>query len=361
MKVALIHDWLVTMGGAERVLEELARLFPEAPIYTGVVNRANLSPFLKTREIIPTFVQRFPLVFRWYNRYLPFLLYGFEQFDLSSYDLVISSSAALAKGVVTRAETRHIAYVHTPMRYAWDLYHEYRNREARGLSKRLMGPMFHYVRLWDRISADRVDEFIANSRTVQQRIWKHYRRPAEVIHPPVDVERFQVSQEPGQYYLALSRLVAYKRIDLAIEAANRAKLPLVVAGDGPERKRLEAMAGPTVQFVGRVGEDRMAELMQKAMAFLFPGEEDFGIAPVESQAAGRPVIGYGRGGILDTVIPGETGILFSRQQVEDLIAAMEQARTISWDPYHIRRHAERFRPEIFRERLSQVIHREESR
>lgn len=339
------------MGGAERVLEEMARLFPEAPIYTGVLDRERLSPYLQSRTIIPTFVDSLPFAHRWYNRYLPFLMYGMEQFDLSAYDLVLSSSAAVAKGVVTRAETRHVSYVHTPMRYAWDLYHEYRNREARGVSRQLMGPVFHYMRLWDRLSADRVDVLVANSTAVQRRIEKHYRRPADIIFPPVDVERFHVSREPGQYYLVLSRLVSYKRFDLAVEAANRLQLPLMVAGDGPERRSLEKIAGPTVRFLGRVDEDQLARVMGDAKALLFPGEEDFGITPVEMQAAGRPVIAYGRGGSLDTVVHGETGWLFPEQTVDSLVAAIQESERLSWDPDRIRVHAERFRPEVFRERF----------
>ncbi len=351
MRVALVHDWLVTMGGAERVLEEIAHLFPEAPIYTGVVDRMRLSPFLQSRTIIPTFVQALPFAHRWYNRYLPLLMYGMEQFDLSDYDLVVSSSAAVAKGVVTRAETRHVSYVHTPMRYAWDLYHEYRDREARGISKKLMGPVFHYMRLWDRLSADRVDRLIANSTAVQRRIEKHYRRSSEVIYPPVDVDRFSVSTEPGRYYLVLSRLVSYKRFDLAVEAANRLRVPLVVAGDGPERKALEKMAGPTVRFAGRVSDAERSRLMGESTALLFPGEEDFGITPVEMQAAGRPVIAFGRGGVLDTVVHGETGWLFNHQTVDDVVEAIRAQEAVRWDGQRIRQNAERFQPEVFRERF----------
>ncbi|MDA8205824.1 MAG: glycosyltransferase [Thermaerobacter sp.] len=354
MRVALVHDWLVTMGGAERVLEEIAGLFPEAPIYTGVVDHQKLSPFLQQRTIIPSFVQAFPFSHRWYNRYLLFLMYGMEQFDLSSYDLVISSSSAVAKGVLTPAGTRHVSYIHSPMRYAWDLYHEYRTREARGLTRHLMGPVFHYVRMWDRLSADRADTLVANSTTVKRRIEKHYRRLAEVIYPPVAVDRFEVASGPGSYYLVLSRLVSYKRCDLAIEAANRLKVPLVVAGEGPERQALEQMAGPTVTFTGHVADHEVARLMRQAKALLFPGEEDFGIVPVEAQASGRPVIAYGRGGALDTVVHQETGWLFGEQTVDAVVAAMEKAEAVDWDPAHIRQNAERFRPDIFRERFRTV-------
>ena len=351
MRVALVHDWLVTMGGAERVLEEIAALFPDAPIYTGVVDYSRLSPFLRDRTIIPSFVQGFPGSRRWYNRYLPFLMYAMEQFDFSPYDLVISSSSAVAKGVLTPASTCHVSYVHSPMRYAWDLYHEYRDREAKGITRHIMGPVFHYLRMWDRLSADRVDVMITNSTTVKRRIQKHYRRDAQVIYPPVAVERFQVSSTPGSYYLVLSRLVSYKRFDLAVQAANRLKVPLIVAGEGPARASLEKMAGPTVKFLGWVSDDEASRLMMQAKALIFPGEEDFGIIPVEAQAAGRPVIAFGRGGVLDSVIHQETGWLFPEQTVDSLVSAIEKAQAFDWDAARIRENAEQFRASVFRERF----------
>ncbi|CAB1127835.1 conserved protein of unknown function [Candidatus Hydrogenisulfobacillus filiaventi] len=355
MRVALVHDWLVTMGGAERVLEEFARLFPEAPIYTGVVIPERLSPLLRSHPIIPSFVQHWPGARRRYNRYLPFLAYAFEQFDLSGYDLVLSSSASVAKGVLTRAETAHVSYIHTPMRYAWDLYPRYRDQEAKGLTRRLMGPVFHWLRLWDRMSADRPDVLIANSRTVEARIAKHWHRRSYLIWPPVDVDRIGLSREPGEYYLVLSRLVGYKRVDLAVAAATRARLPLIVAGDGPDLPRLRRMAGPGVRFLGRVDEATRVALLQGAKALLFPGEEDFGITPVEAMAAGRPVIAYGRGGVLDSVEPGVSGVFFREQTVEDLLTAVEAAEALEWDRDRIRAQAERFRPQRFREELTRVI------
>lgn len=355
MRVALVHDWLVTMGGAERVLEELARMYPDAPIYAGVIRPERLSSYLQSRTLIPSLVQRWPRATRWYNRYLPLLTYGVEQWDLSGYDLVLSSSAAVAKGVLTRAETLHVSYIHTPMRYAWDLYPQYRSREAKGITRRLMGPVFHYMRLWDRLSADRADVLVANSSAVQARILKHYRREAAIVHPPVDVDRVPLATRPGGHYLVLSRLVAYKRFDLAVDAANRLKLPLLVAGDGPERPRLEKMAGPTVTFLGRVTEEVRVDLMRNAIALLFPGEEDFGIVPVEIQAAGRPVIAFGRGGVLDSVEPGRTGVLFAEQTVDAVMEAIRVAEQTSWDPEYIRKAAERFRPERFREGMEAVI------
>ena len=282
-------------------------------------------------------------------------MYGFEQLDLSPYDLVISSSAAVAKGVVTRAETLHVSYVHTPMRYAWDLYHDYQRLEARGLSRKLMGPVFHYVRLWDRVATDRVDVLVANSSTVQARIQKHYRRPAVVIHPPVSVSRYALTEPLGDYYLVLSRLVSYKRIGLAIDACNALKLPLWVAGDGPERVRLERRAGSTIRFLGSVADAGLPALMAKARALLFPGEEDFGIVPVEMQAAGRPVIALNRGGVKDTVMADRTGILFSEQTAEALARAIEQSESMTWDSIAIRQHAQQFNPVRFREQFLSVV------
>ncbi len=355
MRVALVHDWLVTSGGAERVLEAFTEMFPDAPIFTGVVDLKRLSFGLQSKEIIPSFVQKLPWSKRWYNRYLPFLTYAFEQFDFSSYDLVISSSAAVAKGIITSPDTTHVAYVHTPMRYAWDMYHEYRKKEARGMTKVLMGPVFHYMRMWDRLSADRPDVLVANSHFVQRRIWKHYHRPSEVVYPPVGITRFCLNRNPGSYYLVLSRLVSYKRVDLAILAAKRMGIKLVVAGEGPESARLRQLAGPWVEFVGPVADDAATSLIENARGLIFPGEEDFGIVPVEMQAAGHPVIAYGRGGVLDTVIDGQTGVLFERQEVDAVIDAIRRAEELSWNPEAIRSHAESFSPEIFRENMTRII------
>lgn len=354
MRVALVHDWLINFGGAERVLQELAAMFPEAPIYVGVADPRRFPAWLEGRRVNTSSVSRWPGAMRYYNRYLPFLAMAFEHFDFSQFDLVISSSAAVAKGVVTGANTRHLAYVHTPMRYAWDFYHQYREREARGITRRLMGPVFHYLRLWDRAVADRVDLMVANSWTVRERILKHYRRPARVIYPPVDVDRFQ--PEPVEdFYLVLSRLVPYKRVDLAIQAANRLGLRLVVAGSGPDLRRLRRLAGPTVQFLGRVDAETRSRLMARAQALIFPGEEDFGIVPVEMQAAGRPVLALGRGGALETVVEGVSGLFFSEPELDHLIDAIERFQRHAWDPQAIRQNALRFGPERFRAQMERAV------
>ncbi len=355
MRVALVHDWLVTSGGAERVLETLSEMFPHAPIFTGVVDRKRISLQLQSREIIPSFVQKMPRSTKWYNRYLPFLMYAFEQFDFSSYDLVISSSAAVAKGIITPPNTVHVAYVHTPMRYAWDMYHEYRNKEAHGITKMFMGPIFHYARMWDRLSADRADILVANSHFVQRRIRKYYHQDSEVVYPPVGVQRFRFNKSPGVYWLVLSRLVSYKRVDLAILAAKRLGIKLIVAGDGPEGAHLRNLAGPEVEFMGTVSDDAATALIENARGLIFPGQEDFGIVPVEMQAAGHPVIAYGRGGVLDTVIDHQTGVFFDRQEVDAVMDAIRLAEETAWNPDLIRRHAQGFAPDVFRENMTRVI------
>lgn len=355
MNVALVHDWLLTIGGAERVLEQLAFLYPDAPIYSVLVDPAVLPPSLTSHHHIQTWIRHLPLSRRLYKRYLPLMPWAIEDLDLSSYDLVLSDCSAVSKGVVTRADTVHISYIHTPMRYAWDLYHEYRHREVGRFTGAVMGPLFSYIRQWDYLAAQRPDVLVANSLAVKRRIAKHYRRDSMVIPPPVDVDRFVVAEGPGDYYLALSRLVPYKRLDIAVEACSRLKLPLVVAGDGPERGRLERMAGPTVRFVGHVTDAEVAHLLRDCRALLFPGEEDFGIVVVEAGACGRPVVAYGRGGALDTVIPEETGLLFYDQSVEALVNALQQEPKISWNREMIRQNAERFRPDNFRTAYQAVV------
>ncbi len=278
---------------------------------------------------------------------------AFEQFDLSEYNLVITSSFACAKGVITAPGALNICYCHTPCRYIWDLYHEY----TRGRHLQLLfAPIAHWLRVWDQLSSERVDHFIANSHEVAARIRRHYRRDAEVICPPVDVDRFAPNGRPPEdFYLIVSRLVAYKRIDLAIEAANRLGRRLLIVGEGPQRGRLKAIAGDTVQFLGRRTDEEIANLYARCRAFLFTGMEDFGIAPVEAQAAGRPVIAFGRGGATETVVHGGTGVLFEEQNVESLIQAMLDLEGMHFDPALCRRNAERFDRREFCLRLRETI------
>lgn len=354
MKVAIVHDWLANMGGAERIILIMHRIFPEAPVYTLVHNPDRLPDEFREIDVRTSFIQKLPFGQTKYQNYLPLFPTAIEQFDLSGFDLVLSSSTSAAKGVITRADTLHVCYCATPMRYAWDFYHEYLH-ETGGIKRLLMPWFMNYIRLWDRLSADRVDRFIANSVNVARRIAKHYRREATVIHPPVDCRAFRMAEAEGEYFLVVSRLVPYKRVDLAVEACNRLHLPLKVIGDGSEYRRLKAQAGPTVEFLGRLPDAEVAGYYSGCKAFLFPGEEDFGITPLEAQACGRPVIAFGRGGALETVVPGETGLFFPEQTAESLAEAIKAFEKLPFERKKIRRHAETFDNAVFMEKLQSYV------
>lgn len=368
LRVAIIHFWLTGMRGGERVVESLCRMFPQADIYTHVVRPEALSQTLLAHPIHTTFIQKLPGSIKHYQKYLPLMPLALEQLDLRGYDLVISSESGPAKGVITRADTPHICYCHSPMRYLWDFYQDY--LESTGpVTRFFMRPLFHRLRLWDYASAQRVDHIIANSRAVQRRIKRWWGRESTVIHPPVDVSSFanpDMSQlekvlghsEPGSYYLCLGQLVSYKRVDLAVQACTATRRNLIVAGDGPERKKLEKMAGPTVRFMGRVPDEAIPALYAGCKAFLFPGEEDFGITPLEASAAGRPVIAYGKGGVLDSIIPDETGLFFEQQNVDSLITVLdnfETAEDTMWNADRLKAHTQSFSEVLFRERMGAYI------
>jgi glycosyltransferase involved in cell wall biosynthesis len=353
MRVALTTDWMDTFGGGERVLYELHRMFPDAPVFTTVHRPDALPPFMQRMDVRTSFIQRLPVVRRSHMAFLPLMPAAFESFDLSGYDLVITTSSACAKGVLTPERTVNVCYCHTPCRYIWDLYEEYtRGHPARPL----IAPVARWLRGWDRRSSDRVTHFVANSNEVAGRIRRHYGRGSEVIPPPVDVGRIvPTGLDPEDFYLVVSRLVPYKRVDLAVAAATRLGRRLVVVGRGPELKRLRGLAGPTVEFRGALPDAEVAELYGRCRALLFPGLEDFGIVPVEAQAAGRPVLAYGRGGALDTVVNGETGLFFDAQSVDTLAEAMLRFEATAWDPAACRRNAERFDAAHFRRRMRRVI------
>ncbi len=359
MNLAIVWDGLATTGGAggaERVLEELHALFPEAPIYTTVFNPRRMPPHFATWDIRPSFIQRLPLATRFQNLYLPLMPAAVEAWDLSAYDLVISGSYAVAKGVVTGPETFHLCYCFTPIRYAWEQAHDYLRHEGFGrLARWLIPPGLAYLRLWDEASARRVDRFLAISHNTARRIQKRYRRPADVIYPPVDTEFFQPGSGQGDYFLVVSRLVSYKRVDVAVEAFNRLGLPLHVIGDGAQRARLAAMARPNVRFLGRQPAEVVREQYQACRALIFPPHEDFGLVPVEAQAAGRPVIAYGAGGALETVVEGETGLFFRQQSPEALVEAIAAFQDKAFDSAAIRRHALRFDRQHFRRRIREVV------
>ena len=354
MRVAIIHDYLNQYGGAERVLEALHDLYPQAPVYTSIYDADAMPAAYRGWDIRTSWMQQLPGWRRHFRKY--FLLYpsAFESFDLSQYDLVLSSSSAYAKGVIPAPHALHICYCHTPMRFAWRT-DDYVSREGFGQLQRTVLPVaLSYVRLWDVSTAPRVDCFIANSRAVEARIKRYYGRDALVIPPPVDLAPF-CPRPPGEFYLAGGRLIPYKRLDLAVRAFTALKLPLKIFGDGRDRAELQRLAGPNVEFLGQVSEQQRHELFAECRAFVFPGEEDFGITPLEAMAAGRPVIAYGAGGALDTVIEGVTGRFFAEQSAGALAAAVAASRGDTYDPMVIRQHAEAFGRELFIERIRAVV------
>lgn len=354
MRVALVHDYLNQYGGAERVLEALHDLFPDAPVYTSLYDPAAMPHPYRTWDIRTSWMQRLPAWRRLFRAYFLFYPSAFESFDLSAYDLVISSSSAFAKGVIPRPGAIHICYCHTPMRFAWRTS-EYIAREALGAARRAtLALPLTFLRMWDVVTSRRVDAFVANSRAVAQRIRRYYDRDARVIPPPVELPPFR-NQAPGSYYLTGGRLIPYKRLDLAVAVCSRLKLPLKVFGDGRGREQLQAIAGPTVEFVGRVDEERRRDLFAGCRAFIFPGEEDFGITPLEAMAAGRPVIAYAAGGALDTVIEGVNGRFFHQQTVESLAEAIAASCCERYDAAAIRRHAEQFGIKVFSQRIQELL------
>jgi glycosyltransferase involved in cell wall biosynthesis len=365
MRVALVHDWFTVYAGAERVVEQILRVFPQADVYALVdFLKGEERGFLQGKRVRVSFIQRLPGAQQRYRTYLPLMPLAIEQFDLRGYDLVISSSHAVAKGVITGPDQLHICYCHSPIRYAWDLQHQYLKESGleRGVKSWIARALLHYLRLWDSRTTNGVDVFIANSRYIARRILKVYRRQAEVIYPPVDVEAFTLRQDKEDFYLTASRMVPYKRIDLIVEAFSR--MPdkrLVVIGDGPEMPKVRAKAGPNVTLLGYQPFEVLRGYMQRAKAFVFAAEEDFGIAPVEAQACGTPVIAFGKGGATETVVAGETGVFFQDQNVSSLIKAIEEFEKLSFDPLRVRKNAERFSSERFRREFAALIEREWSK
>ncbi|HLI07948.1 MAG TPA: glycosyltransferase [Ktedonobacteraceae bacterium] len=357
MKVALVHDYLNQMGGAERVVIALHQIFPDAPLYTSIYDPERVDPVFRQMDVRTTFMQKLPLVTKHHQPYLPFYPFAMESLDLRGYDLVLSSSSAFGKGVITKPETMHICYCHTPMRWCWN-YSEYVEREQLGsIARRVLPFMITGLRVWDQTSAMRVDHFIANSPVVAERIARYYRREAVVIPPPVEAQRFPFNPatQPEEYFLIVSRLIPYKRIDLAIEACNRLQLPLVIIGSGRDEARLQKMAGPTIRFLGRLSDEEVLHYYTHCRAFLFPGEEDFGITPLEAQASGRPVIAYGAGGALASVVEGVTGLFFHEQTAESLATVLAAFDERQFDPQVIRNHALEFDLPRFHRRVLQFI------
>lgn len=357
MKTAVVHEWLVTYAGSEQVCEQMLRLYPESALYSLVdFLPEDVRFFIQHRPVQTSFLQRLPFARQHFRSYLPLMPLAIEQFDLSGYDVVLSSHHAVAKGVITRADQLHISYVHTPIRYGWDLRQDYL-AGAGGVKAIAIQTILHYLRLWDVTTAHRVDQFVANSQFVARRIQKTYRRDATVIYPPVAVDRFEPKAQRDEFFLTVSRFVPYKRVDLTVQAFNQLGLPLVVIGEGPEWERVRAIAQPNIQFLGRQPDTVVEDHLQRCKAFVFPAEEDFGITVVEAQAAGAPIIGYGRGGTLETVLPNKTGILFSEQTVEGIVEAVRafQSQAGSFDPDVSRQQAERFSVERFRHEFSRFV------
>ena len=355
MRVAIVHDFLAQMGGAEKVVEVFHEMFPEAPVYTSVYDADAMPDAYRAWDIRTSFLQRMP--YKRFTHRAAFLLYplAFESFDLNEYDLVLSSSSAFAKGVITQPHTAHICYTHAPMRYGWTPRAYMRNERASRLTRLLLAPGLHYLRLWDYAATARVDRFVANSSAVAKRISKFYRQDSDVVFPPVDTARFTIADSVGDYYLIAARFVPYKRLDLAVEAFTMLDRPLKVVGDGRQRRALQAIAGKNIEFLGTVDNAAMPDLMAHARAYILPGEEDFGIAPVEANSCGRPVIAFAAGGAMDSQIDGKTGVLFSDQSVGGLCKAVLRMDSISFDPIAIRRHSQRFNTESFRQGIWSVI------
>jgi glycosyltransferase involved in cell wall biosynthesis len=354
VKVALVHDWLNGMRGGEKCLECFCEIFPEADLFTLVHTKGKCSPIIENRRIITSFMNNIPGKDKYYRHMLPIMPVAIERFILKDYDLILSSSHCAAKGVIPGPDTHHISYVHSPMRYVWDMYEEYFGKGKAGKAARLIIPFFAtYLRMWDVASSARVDHFIANSVHVAKRIKKYYRRESEVIHPPVDLDKFKISNDIDDYYLMLTAFAPYKRVDLAIEAFNKLGYKLKIVGNGQDERKLKDMASSNIEFLGWQPDESISQLYSRCKAFIFPGEEDFGITPLEAMASGRPVIAYARGGALETVcgIDGKnpTGIFFYEQTSESLISALKayEINAVLFDPLSIKEHAKGWSKERF--------------
>ena len=365
LRVAIVHYWFVGRAGGEKVVEGLAEIFPQADLFTLVADRSTLAPVLQNRKLQTSFLQHIPLAKK-FHRHLLFLQpLALEQFDLSEYDLVISSESGPAKGVITSSKTCHICYCHSPMRYIWEMYPQYR-RSMNPLVGAIFSLTAHYMRLWDYASAGRVDYFVANSQFIASRIRKYYGRESRVIHPPVEIAAGYTDTVPGDYYLTVGRLVDYKRFDLAVTTCNQLGRRLKVIGDGPQYNALKKMAGKSVEFLGWVGESEMRAQVAGCRALLFPGEEDFGIVPVEVQSFGRPVIAYASGGALETVrgnLPDEppadnpTGVFFTSQSASSLVGAILdfESKEDQFRPQTIREHSLQFDKAIFKAQFTDFV------
>jgi glycosyltransferase involved in cell wall biosynthesis len=355
-RVAIIHYWLVGMRGGERVLERLIKLFPDADIFTHVYVPEATSAIINARPVRTTFIQKLPGAARHYQKYLPLMPMALEELDLRGYDLVISSESGPAKGVIAAPDALHACYCHSPMRYLWDHYHQYKDTAGR-LSRLAMPWMFHRLREWDISSATRVDAIAANSNFIRQRVKRAWGRDAAVVHPPVETSLFNRVDDVGAPYLWVGQMTPYKRADLALDAFNALKLPLLMVGDGEMAAALKARAGPTITIINRLDFAGLRAAYARARALVFTAEEDFGIVPVEAMASGRPVLAYGRGGALDSVAPGVSGLFFAEQTVDSLIEGVRamEAWLPDFDPEAAIAQAEKFAPERFDEGIARLL------
>jgi glycosyltransferase involved in cell wall biosynthesis len=352
MKVAIIHYWLVGMRGGEKVVEALCEMYPQADVFTHVYAPEMISDKINRHRIIPTFINSLPRAAKMYKTYLPLMPLALEQLDLRGYDLVISSESGPSKGIIPPSDALHVCYCHTPMRYIWNMYHEYRSGAGR-VTRLLMPPLSHYLRMWDVTSAARVDSFVANSATVARRIHRYYGADSVVIHPPVDTAAFSIAapSELGDFYLMAGELVSYKRPDLAVRAFNEMKLKLVVIGGGELLDEIRRLAGATVSVMGSQPFEVLKQHYARCRALIFPGEEDFGMVPVEAMASGRPVVAFGRGGATETVAQGLSGVFFAEQTVEAISSAVKTLAAIEIDPKMIAAHASRFGRDQFFQKM----------
>lgn len=357
MKIALVHDHLNQEGGAEKVLHVLHTMWPEAPIFT-LVHDENKIGWFKDADVRPSFLQKIPLAKKMFRFCLPLMPTATEGYDLSGFDVIVSSSSAFAKGVITKPNAIHICYCHTPTRYLWSDTKEYVSElRIPGFIKWFLPPVLTWLRGWDRLAADRVDKFVANSFTVAHRIKKYYNKSSIVINPPVETENFSISDKPKEYFLIGGRLVSYKRYDLVVEAFTKLGLPLKIFGTGPVEQDLKKIAGDNIEFLGRVSDEEQIKLYQNAIAFLHPQEEDFGITPIESMACGRPVIAYRRGGALESVVENKTGVFFDEQSWERLATTIMEFDHTKFNPEEIRKHALNYSTNKFKEEFRDFVYK----